>query len=159
MVKNFLKRKLKNFLDKNIPPFLENLSSEVKELSQANQSLLMKLNDLTLNCQTSLNGLKQNLSTANNLLTAILESQKVIDAKLEALEPLQNQLNLLRNESNKINDTASLLARKQRPLRGSKFTVIFLIHHIAAIDSLITVIQEAKLRGHKTIVITIKITS
>ena len=156
MIKNFLKRKLKNFLDKNIPPFLENLSSEVKELNHANQSLLMKLNDLTLNCQTSLYELKQNSSTANNLSTALLERQKVIDAKVDVLEPLQNQLNLLRDEFNKINDTASLLARKQQPLRGSKLSIIFLIHHIAAIDSLLTVIQEAKLRGHKTIVITIK---
>lgn len=88
------------------------------------------------------------------------ESHRVYLLLLEEMreehKQLSNDINLLNKEIINIRNTLDAVSRKQHEIQKGRLTIIFLVHHIASVDSILTVIWESQKRGHNTIVVSIK---
>lgn len=74
----------------------------------------------------------------------------------EARKQLNDGISLLNKEITNIRNTLDVVSRKQHEIQKGRLTIIFLVHHIASIDSILTIIWESQRRGHNTIVVSIK---
>ena len=94
------------------------------------------------------------------IMTESIKKQREAEFKLELalhqISQLKQDIENIKEAINTTQGTVSLISRDQKKQHSKKLKIIFLIHHIAVIDSLITIIHEAKKRGHDPIVITIK---
>ncbi|MVX56477.1 hypothetical protein [Parasutterella muris] len=157
-MKSYFKRRLINFFNSYFPVLLENFSLRfekkfeklnksvetiycfIKKKGEDYDAMFGELNQKNLENKTSIEGVKTSIEEVNK---KILEREGYYE-------------DLIARINQKIFDieaTLNLVSRKQNAFK--KLTIIFLIHNIAAIDSILTVIHEAKRRGHKVILISI----
>ena len=83
------------------------------------------------------------------------ETESKLEIALQQISQLKQDIQKIRETVDTTRGTVSLISRDQKNSQ-KKLRIIFLIHHIAVIDSLLTIIHEAQKRGHDSIVITIK---
>lgn len=76
------------------------------------------------------------------------ESHRVYLLLLEEMreehKQLSNDINLLNKEIINIRNTLDAVSRKQHEIQKGRLTIIFLVHHIASVDSILTVIWESQ---------------
>ena len=111
----------------------------------------------------SIDSIREEFANQNNSLNCLTKN---MDEHAFYLEQILYKINLLtelfnglKQDCYELKDTCNLIARcitSQEGLGEQKLKIVFLIHHIAAIDAILPIIQEAKCRGHATICITIK---
>lgn len=132
MIKKIIKRKLNNFLNSYTFPILTDLNRALGSINSKITSFMAE----SIKKQT--------------------EAEVKLGIALHQISQLKQEIQNIKEDIDTTQGTVSLISRSRKNSTHKKLRIIFLIHHIAVIDSLITIIHEAQKRGHDTIVITIK---